>query len=134
MTSEGIYLKKVDRKLYRKLKSTAAERGVPVYQVLNEAIAAYVVSMSAEGGEPAVMSQGELDNLAYAALEADPSMIGKWVGIANGKMLAASDTEENVLGVMRKEYSTRPFVHGIVAKVGEQRGTGEWLAGSLRQE
>jgi hypothetical protein len=134
MVSEGIYLKKVDKRLYRKLKSAAAERGVPVYQILNEAIAAYVASMHAEGGEPAVVSQRELDNFTYTALEADASMIGKWVGIVNGKVLAASDTEEKVLGLMRKEYSTRPFVHGIVAKVGEQRGTGEWLAGSLQQE
>ena len=42
MEGEGIYFKKVDRAMYRKLKALAAQNGLPVYEVLNDAIAAYL--------------------------------------------------------------------------------------------
>ncbi len=112
MTSEGIFLKKVDKKMYRKLKSAAAERGVPVYRVLNEAIATYVASMRADAPG---------DDAAYALVESDASLRGKWAGIANGKVLATADTKEEVLASMRREYLAKPFPHGMVAKVGEPR-------------
>lgn len=134
MTSEGIFLKKVDKKIYRKLKSAAAERGVPVYELLNEALAAYVRSLGKDQEVEAAVSQEEIDNLAYAAIESDGSYRGKWVAIANGKLVAASDREEDVLGRLREEYARSHFRHGIVTRVGEAREEREWLAGSLQQE
>lgn len=134
MDAEGIYLKKVDRKMYRKLKSVAAERGVPVYTVLNEAIAEYIESQHGEQLGEGAASQGELDNAAYRAIEADPSLQGRWVGIANGEVVATSDSEADAVRLMRQEYSRRAFRHGIVAQVGQPREEREWLAGSIQQE
>ena len=131
MTSEGIFLKKVDKKMYRRLKSAAAEKGVPVYQLLNDAIAMYVASVRAEGGGSEALSQREIDSAAYAVVEADTSLNGKWVGMANGKLLVTADTREEVLKSMRREYLARPFPSGIVAKVGEPREAEVWDAGSL---
>jgi hypothetical protein len=132
MTAEGIFLKKVDKKMYRKLKSAAAERGVPVYALLNEAIAAYVRSEGLKGGEKTAVSLEQIDNAAYAALESDRSLQGKWVAIVNGKLVAASETEGDVLRQLREEYARSHFRHGIVARIGEAREEREWLAGSLQ--
>jgi hypothetical protein len=134
MSGEGVYLKKVDRKMYRKLKATAAERGVPVYAVLNEAIAAYIQSLPGRQAGEAAKSEDELDNEAYRTIEADPSLQGRWVGIANGKLVATSETEPDVLRRMREEYSRRAFKHGIVARVGARPEEREWLAGSLQRQ
>jgi len=134
MEAEGIYLKKVDRRAYRKLKSVAAERGVPVYKVVNEAIAAYIESQRARLSGEGAASEDELDNVAYAAAEADPSLQGSWVGIANGRVVATSDGEAGAVRLMRQLYSKSAFRHGIVAQVGRAREEREWLAGSLQHE
>lgn len=134
MDAEGIYLKKVDRKAYRKLKSVAAERGVPVYKVLNEAITAYIESQRPQRSGEGAASQDELDNAAYSTAEADPSLQGRWVGIANGRVVATSDGETGAVRLMRQLYSKSAFRHGIVAQVGKAREEGQWLAGSLQQE
>jgi hypothetical protein len=81
------------------------------------------------------MSQDEVANAAYRAIEGDSSLQGRWVGIANGKVVATSDSEESLIGLMRQAYSRSPFKHGIIAQVGKPREEREWLAGSLyRQE
>jgi hypothetical protein len=135
MAAEGIYLKKVDRKMYRRLKASAAERGVPVYAVLNEAIAEYLQSLPGKETGKAAKSEEELDNEAYRAVEANPSLQGRWVGIANGRLVANSETEPDVLRIMREEYSRSAFKHGIVAKVGRRRPEErEWLAGSIQRQ
>ena len=131
MVSEGIFLKKIDRKAYRKLKSAAADRGVPVYVLLNEAIAAYVRSQ--QRGEAAATLE-EIDNAAFAILESDSSLQGKWVAIASGRLVASSTEEGDVVRQLRDEYARSHFRHGIVARVGEAREEREWLAGSLQQE
>ena len=132
MSTESIFLKKVDRKAYRKLKSVAAERGVPVYQVLNEAISAYVRAQGLGRGRD-VTSLEELDNEAFTRVESDASLRGKWVAIANGRLVATGDTEQGVVARLREEYSRTHFKHGIVAKVGETQEEREWLAGSIQQ-
>ena len=134
MEAEGIYLKKIDRKMYRKLKANAAERGIPVYAVLNEAIAEYVQSLAGGQAGEVATSEDELDNGAYRAAEADLSLRGKWVGIANGKLVATSETESGVMRSMREEYSRNAFKHGIVARVGRHPEEREWLAGSLQRQ
>ena len=132
MSTESIFLKKVDRKAYRKLKSVAAERGVPVYQVLNEAISAYVKAQDMGRGLD-VTSLEEFDNAAFARLESDASLQGRWVAIANGRLVTTGDAEQDVVARLSEEYSRNRFKHGIVAKVGETREEREWLAGSIQQ-
>jgi hypothetical protein len=134
MSAKGIYLKKVDRKMYQRLKASAAERGVPVYAVLNEAIAEYLRALPGKQAGKVAKSEGEVDNEAYRAVEADPSLQGRWVGIANGRLVADSETEADVLRAMREEYSRGAFNHGIVAKVGRRPEEREWLAGSIRRQ
>jgi aconitase B len=133
MVSQGIFLKKVDRKAYRKLKSTAAERGVPVYTLLNEAIAAYVESQSLKGSEESAATLEQIDNVTYSRVESDASLKGKWVAIAEGKMVGSSNTKEGAVQLLRQAYGENHFRHGILAKVGEPREEGEWLAGSIQQ-
>ncbi|MCL5672323.1 MAG: hypothetical protein JRN56_05225 [Nitrososphaerota archaeon] len=132
MSTESIFLKKVDRKAYRRLKSVAAERGVPVYQVLNEAISAYVKAQDLGRGRD-LTSLEELDNAAFARLESEASLQERWVAIANGRLVTTGDTEQDVVARLREEYSRSRFKHGIVAKVGEAREEREWLAGSIQQ-
>lgn len=134
MASEGtesIFLKKIDRKAYRRLKAVAAEKGVPVYALLNEAIAAYVESQLKGSREGAVTLE-EIDNAAYSFIESDSSLNGKWVAIANGKVIASADTRERATQLMRKEYERSPFRHGILTRIGEPREEGEWLGGSIQ--
>ncbi len=135
MEAEGIFLKKIDRKAYRKLKSIAAERGVPVYRLLNEALAEYV-SRSRAGSpqDDPFETLEEADNAAFEGFERDKSLGGKWVGLADGEVVATRDDEEAVVSEMRKRYSKKPFAHGIIARVGETAGKQhEWLAGSIQQ-
>ena len=134
MEGEGIYLKKIDRKMYRKLKANAAERGIPVYAVLNEAVTEYVQSLAGRQASKVATSEDELDNEAYRAVEADPLLQGKWVGIANGKLVATSETESGIVRSMREVYSRNAFKHGIVARIGRRPEEREWLAGSLQRQ
>ncbi|MDG6993161.1 MAG: hypothetical protein JRM76_07980, partial [Nitrososphaerota archaeon] len=110
----------------------AAERGVPVYQVLNEAISAYVKAQDLGRGRD-LTSLEELDNAAFARLESEASLQERWVAIANGRLVTTGDTEQDVVARLREEYSRSRFKHGIVAKVGEAREEREWLAGSIQQ-
>ena len=132
MESEGIFLKKIDRGTYRRLKSIAAERGVPVYQLLNEAMAEYVTLRLRSADDAATLERA--DSLAFEKVEEEASLRGKWVGLVEGAVIAKGDDRETVVNRMRDVYSKRPFAHGIVARVGgtvgEQR---EWLAGSIQQ-
>ena|SRR5438132_8357731 len=135
MEGEGIYFKKVDRAMYRKLKALAAQNGLPVYEVLNDAIAAYLrSSKAAQPGQETILSQEEVDNVAYKLVETDGSSQGKWAGIADGKVLGTKEGVEQVIAVMRERYSKAPFRHGIIAQVGQAREEHEWLAGSLQKE
>lgn len=131
--TESIFLKKVDKKAYRKLKAVAAERGVPVYTLLNEVLAAYVDSQS-KGSKGGTLTLEEIDNAAYSFIESDASLSGKWVAIANGKLIASAETREKATQLMRKEYQKSPFRHGILTRVGEPREEGEWLAGSIQSD
>jgi len=137
MEEEGVYLKKVDRRAYRKLKAMAAERGEPVYKLLNEAIALYLVTPNTRQAEQenALISLEAADNVAFRKAEADPSLRGRWVGVAEGALVAIGDNEEAVLKRMRDVYSKKAFAHAIVGEVGAKvRGEErEWLAGSLQQ-
>jgi len=135
LTEEGIYLKHIDRAKYRKLKAIAAERGIPVYKLLNEAIAGYIVSSkgSIPSGE-GVTSLEEVDNAKYREASETPSLKGRWVGIARGTIVATGDDAESVVGRMREAYSKSAFRHGIVTRVGEAREEREWLAGSIQQQ
>ncbi len=133
MEAEGIYLKKVDRRMYRKLKAMAAQNGLPVYKVLNEAIAAYLRSGQSALPDEAVLSQEAVDNIAYKVIETDASSQGRWAGIAGGKVLGTTERVEEVIALMREAYSKAPFKHGIVAHVGQAREEHEWLAGSLQK-
>ena len=125
-------MKKVDKKAYRKLKAAAAERGVPVYALLNEAISTYVESQPKNSGEAAPTLE-EIDNAAYAFVGSDASHNGKWVAIANGKLVASADTRSEAVQMMRKEYDRSRFAHGILTRVGETREEGEWLGSSLQE-
>ena len=134
MEGEGIYLKKVDRRMYRKLKALAAQNGLPVYKVLNEAIAAYLRSShGVDADEEAILSRKEVDNLAFKLLESDGSSRGRWAGITDGKVLGTKEGVEEVIAAMRERYSKAPFSHGIIAQVGQAREEREWLAGSLQE-
>ena len=101
--TEGIFMKKVDRKMYRRLKAAAAEKGEPVYTLLNEAIAAYVGSQSRNPNQ-GTMTLEEIDNAAYSVIESDGPLNGKWVATANGKLIGSADTRDKALQLMRKEY------------------------------
>ena len=129
--TESIFLKKVDRKMYRKLKVAAAERGVPVYTLLNEAISAYVGSKHG-GQKGSAVTLEEIDNAVYSIVESDASLNGKWVAIANGELIGTADTRDEGLQLMRKEYERSKFKHGILTRVGEPREEGEWLGGSIQ--
>jgi hypothetical protein len=133
MKAEGIFLKKVDRRMYRKLKAMAAQSGVPVYKILNDAIAAYVRSAQSALPDGGILSQEQVGNIAYEVLEADGSLQGRWAGIADGKVLGTADTVEEAVTLMRERYSKAPFKHGIVARLGGDHGEHEWLAGSLQR-
>ncbi len=136
MQAEGIYLKKIDRQAYRRLKAMAAERGQPVYSILNEALAEYLVGAnSGPVGKKAeaILTIEDEDNVAFRKAESDPSMKGRWVGVARGSVVILGDSEAQVAGEMAKAYKKRPFLHAIIGKVGEVREERDWLAGSLRR-
>ena len=133
MASEGIFVKKVDKNMYRRLKSAAAEKGVPVYALLNEAIATYVEGQKNNKPQGTALSLEQVDNAAYSAIESEGALKGRWVAIANGKLIGEAATEEGTVQLMRQAYRHRPFKHGILTRVGEPREEGEWLAGSLQQ-
>lgn len=139
MTSEGIYLKKVDRRTYRKLKSMAAEKGVPVYEVLNEAIADYVDARQAQGapGAPERRRQGsdlstEMDanNDAYVSEKERllRDYAGRYVVFFDGAFKGSADGLEGAAKIIRE--SGRP--KALMVKVGEDVPTGgDWLWSSL---
>ncbi|MCS7133635.1 MAG: hypothetical protein NZ921_02410 [Candidatus Caldarchaeum sp.] len=129
MVSKGIFLKGVDRKLYRKLKALAAEKETHVYVLLNEAIESFLASSREE---PPLVTEETVNNQVYRKICSDPSMHGLWVGIADGKVVKASQKLEKVLESMKEKHAVEKFKHGIVARVGETIEEREWLAGSLQ--
>ena len=133
MESEGIYLKRVDRRMYRKLKAMAAENGLPVYKVLNDAIAAYLRSAQSALADESVLSLEDVDNIAYEAIEIGGASQGQWTAIADGKVVGTTKGIEEVIMLMRERYSKAPYRHGIIAHVGQAREEHEWLAGSLQK-
>jgi hypothetical protein len=137
MQDEGIFLKKIDKQAYRKLKAVAAERGVPVYRLINEAMLSFIKAaageLKAEDGNSLITVE-TMDNIAFRRAETDPSLIGKWIGLANGSLIAEGRTQKEVAHQMSKKYKERPFSHGIIGKVGQKsEEEREWLAGSLQR-
>jgi hypothetical protein len=137
MQDKGIFLKKIDKQAYRKLKAVAADRGEPVYSLLNEAMLDFIkaaAELKAEDGSQLVTIEA-IDNIAFRRAEADPSMTGKWIGLADGSLVAEGRTQGEVVQQMSKKYKEKPFSHGIIGRAGQNREKEEreWLAGSLQR-
>jgi len=124
---KGFYLKNLDEKAYRAIKAIAAKRGVPVYKVINEALALYANlhdSLAAETEE-------EANNRVYEALVGDPRYKGKWVVIACGRLISVAESWDEAVEILRKFLSCEKANHGIISKVGEEVEEIEILGSSL---
>ncbi|MEM2587606.1 MAG: hypothetical protein QXV23_04835 [Candidatus Bathyarchaeia archaeon] len=132
LTSKGIFVRGIDRKNYRKLKALAAERGTSVYVLIDDAIRKYLATASSETSGDMPLSEEAVNNTVFRKVRSDPSVNGRWIGIAGGRVVKVSDRFEEVVESMRQAYRVEGFKHGIVAKAGAPPDLREWLAGSLQ--
>ncbi len=125
--NKGFYLKNLDEKAYRAIKSIAAKRGVPVYRVINEALALYANLYDSLAAE----TEEEANNRVYEALVGDPRYTGKWVVIARGKLISVVESWNEAVKVLRNFLKREKASHGIISKVGVEVEEIEILGSSL---
>jgi len=114
-------------KTYRAIKAIAARRGVPVYKVINEALALYVSLY----GSLVAETEEEANNRVYESLTDDPRYRGKWVAIAKGKLIAVTESGDEAVKALRMFLLREKASHGIVSRVGEKVGEVKILGSSL---
>lgn len=110
----------------------AAERGKSVYVLIDEAIRKYLETASSETSGDMPLSEEAVNNSVFRRVRSDPSVSGRLIGIAGGRVVKVSDRFDEVVESMRQAYRSEAFKHGIVAKVGARPDLREWLAGSLQ--
>ncbi|MEM0384236.1 MAG: hypothetical protein QXJ73_07730 [Candidatus Caldarchaeum sp.] len=131
MNSKGIFVRGMDRKNYRKLEALAAERGASVYVLIDDAVRKYLATVSSETSEDMHLSEKAANSTVFRKVRSDPSVNGRWIGIAGGRVVKMSDRFEEVVKPIWGAYC-EGFKHGIVAKEGTPPDLREWLAGSLQ--
>ena len=124
---KGFYLKNLDEKTYRIIKAIAARKGVPVYKVINEALALYANLYDSL----AVETEEEANNRVYETLLGDPRYTGKWVVIIQGKLVSVTESWDEAIGKLRTILRREKASHGIVSKVTEEVEEVEILGSSL---
>lgn len=112
-------LKKVDRRLYSRLKAEAAVRGKTVGEIFNEAIRVWLAVQQGRDMEKErnleVYSQIKTDLLKHP---------GEYFVIAKGAFLGRFPTLSDAFRVMRENKSAKGFIL-------RSQASGEWLGGSL---
>jgi len=114
-----VLLKKVDRKLYSRLKAEAAMRGKTVGQVFNEAVRVWLTVQQSRDIE------SERNVEAY--LEIKEELLkhpGEYFVIAKGTFLGRFPTLGDAFKRMKDNGTTRGFVI-------RSQASGEWLGGSI---
>lgn len=120
-------MKNLDVEAYRAIKAIAARRGVPVYKVINEALALYVNLYDSLAAE----TEEEANNRVYESLMGDPRYKGKWVAIAKGKLIAVTESWDEAVKALRRFLLREKASHGIVSRVSEEVEEVEILGSSL---
>lgn len=123
----GFYIKKLDEETYKAIKAAAVKRGVPVYRIINEALALYLNLQDSL----AVETEEEANNRVYESLLGDPKYEGKWAAICGGRLIAVTDTWEEALKKLRQTLKKQPAAHGIVAKIGGRAEQVEILGSTM---
>jgi hypothetical protein len=114
-----VLLKKVDKRLYLRLKAEASARGKTVSQVFNEAVRVWL--MTQERRDP----EKERNLEAYQAIKEQISKSqGEYFVVANGSFLGCFPSLGGALRRMKEEKATKGFVI-------RTQPSGEWLGGSI---
>ena len=123
-----LVIKKLDQKVLRSLKAEAARRGLTLAEVFQEAANLWLSKQQ----EKPVSTEADRNNEFYEANHAELQRQYKdrFVVIAGGELVGAYH-DLNAAGTAIRSLKPRPR-HAIVTKIGhDERGIGEWLAGSL---
>jgi hypothetical protein len=114
-----VLLKKVDRKLYSRLKAEAAARGKTVGEVFNEAVRVWLMFQQSRDVEK------ERNLEAYLGVKEDIlKHPGEYFVIANGIFLGRFPTLHDAFTRMKENKTTKGFVI-------RSQPSGEWLGGSI---
>jgi hypothetical protein len=114
-----VLLKKVDRRLYSRLKAEASARGRTVGEVFNEAVRVWLMVQQGRDAEK------ERNLEAYLAIKEEiPKCAGEYFVIANGTFLGRSPTLRDAFRRMKENRTTKGFVI-------RSQPSGEWLGGSI---
>ena len=114
-----VLLKKVDRKLYSRLKAEAAARGKTVGEVFNEAVRVWLMAQRSRDIEKERNLEAYLD-IKEEILEHP----GEYFVIAKGSFLGRFRTLHDAFKQMRENKTTKGFVI-------RSQPSGEWLGGSI---
>jgi hypothetical protein len=114
-----VLLKKVDRRLYLRLKAEAAARGKTVGQIFNEAVRTWLMVQEKADVEK------ERNMEAYAVIKDQiHKSPGEYFVVANGSFLGRFSNLVDALRRMKQEKATKGFVI-------RSQPSGEWLGGSI---
>jgi len=123
-----LVIKNLDQRTLRNLKAEAARRGLTLAEVFQEAANLWLNRQQ----EKSASTEADRNNEFYEANQAELQRQhkGKFVVIAGGELVGAYqdlDAAGRAIGSLKP----RPR-HAILTRIGhDERGIGEWLAGSL---
>ena len=127
----GVYIRGVDEKVYREFKAESVRRGLKIGEAVTEALKTWLNKHRKE--ENNIDIARKINNAAYRMIKGKllRDHLGKWIAIADGQLMAVSDSLEQLCKENKEIFEK--YDHVLVDQVTpEERRIVRWRGRSLK--
>ncbi|MCD6164274.1 MAG: hypothetical protein J7J30_02415 [Candidatus Odinarchaeota archaeon] len=127
----GVYIRGVDEKVYREFKAESIRRGLKIGEAVTEALKIWLNKHRKE--ENNIDIARKINNATYRMIKGKllRDHLGKWIAIADGRLMAVSDSLEQLCKENKEIFEK--YDHVLVDQVTpEERRIVRWRGRSLK--